>query len=104
MVKSTCPTGSATSLIAINIESFVPIETFKKITGSIMREIRSTAKVPGQDRIFLAGEKEFDMMETRRKDGIPINKSLQGIMIELRKDLHLGDYDFPFFYHARAAL
>jgi L-2-hydroxycarboxylate dehydrogenase (NAD+) len=90
--------------IAINIESFVPIEIFKKITGSIMREIRSSAKVPGHDRIFLAGEKEFDMMERRKKEGIPINKSLQEIMVELRKDLHLGKYAFPFFSDARVAL
>jgi len=90
--------------IAINIESFVPLEIFKKITGSIMREIRSSAKVPGHDRIFLAGEKEFDMMERRKKEGIPINKSLQEIMIELRKDLHLGKYAFPFFSDARVAL
>jgi L-2-hydroxycarboxylate dehydrogenase (NAD+) len=90
--------------IAINIESFVPIEIFKKITGSIMREIRSSAKIPGHDRIFLAGEKEFDMMERQKKEGIPINKSLQEIMVELRKDLHLGKYAFPFFSDARVAL
>jgi L-2-hydroxycarboxylate dehydrogenase (NAD+) len=90
--------------IAINIESFVPLEIFRKITGSIMREIRSSAKVPGHDRIFLAGEKEFEMMERRKKDGIPINKSLQEIMVELRKDLHLGKYAFPFFSDARVAL
>jgi hypothetical protein len=47
---------------------------------------------------------DCDELKRFMKDGIPINKSLQGIMIELRKDLHLGDYDFPFFSHARAAL
>lgn len=47
---------------------------------------------------------DCDELKRFMKDGIPINKSLQEIMIELRKDLHLGDYDFPFFSHARAAL
>jgi LDH2 family malate/lactate/ureidoglycolate dehydrogenase len=89
---------------AVNIESFVPVEVFKSITGSIMREIRSSARVPGMSRIYLAGEKEFAMMEKRKREGIPINGSLRNIMIKLRDDLHLGKYDFPFFTDARAAL
>jgi len=83
--------------VAINIESFVPIAVFKKITGAIMREVRSSAKVPGYDRIFLAGEKEFEMIERCKKEGVPINKSLQDIMIKLRRDLKLGSFNFPFF-------
>lgn len=90
--------------VAVNIESFIPVELFRKITGSIMREIRSSAKVPGQDRIYLAGEKEFEMMERRKVEGVPINKSLQDIMIGIRKDLRLGKYDVPFFSDARVAL
>jgi len=82
---------------AINIASFVPVSVFKAITGSIMREIRSSAKVPGHDRIFVAGEKEFEMIERRRKEGIPVNRPLQKIMIELKKELGLKDYSFPFF-------
>ncbi len=82
--------------IAINIESFVPLAVFKAITGGIMREIRSSKKAPGQDRIYLAGEKEFDMIKKRTKEGIPINNSLQTIMKGLIKDLKLGTYNFPF--------
>ena len=90
--------------VAINIESFVPVKVFKMITGSIMREIRSSAKVPGQDRIFLAGEKEFEMIERRKKEGVPINKSQQDIMIGLKDELKLRSFDFPFFSHDRAPI
>ncbi len=82
---------------AVNIESFVPLKVFKSITGAIMREIRTSAKVPGQARIYLAGEKEFEMIEKRTKEGVPINEALRRIMIRLRKDLHLGEYRIPFF-------
>jgi len=81
---------------AINIEGFVPVEIFKKITGSIMREIRTSAKAPGKDKIFLAGEKEFIMIEKRKKEGIPINEPLQNIMKKLTEDLNMSGFDFPF--------
>jgi L-2-hydroxycarboxylate dehydrogenase (NAD+) len=83
--------------VAVNIESFVPIGIFRAITGSIMREIRSSTKAPGHDRIYLAGEKEFEMIERRRKEGVPVNKSMQDVMIELKKELKLGSFNFPFF-------
>jgi L-2-hydroxycarboxylate dehydrogenase (NAD+) len=81
---------------AINIESFLPVDVFKKITGSIMQEIRTSAKAPGSERIFLAGEKEFDIMTKRKKEGVPINASLQKIMKQLAEDLKLGGFNFPF--------
>ncbi len=89
---------------AINIASFVPIGVIKAITGSIMREIRSSAKAPGHDRIFMAGEKEFEMIERRKSEGVPINKSMQDIMIELARELKLGSFNFPFFPDDRASL
>lgn len=82
--------------IAINIESLVPIEVSKKITGSIMREIRSSAKVPGKDKIYLAGEKEFDMVKHRKANGVPINAALQKIMKDLKEGLGLHGFHFPF--------
>ena len=82
--------------VAINIESFVPLDVFKKTTGAILREIRSSTRAPSQDRIYIAGEKEFEMVETRKKQGIPINKPLQIIMKDLIKGLNLGEFNFPF--------
>ena len=90
--------------VAINIESFVPVAVFKKITGSIMREVRSSAKVPGQDRIYLAGEKEFEMIERCKKQGVPVNAPLRKIMIALKKELKLGDFDIPFLADERSSL
>ncbi|HQI81453.1 MAG TPA: Ldh family oxidoreductase [Deltaproteobacteria bacterium] len=89
---------------AVNIESFVPIGVFKAITGAIMREIRSSRKAPGHDRIFLAGEKEFEMIERRKAEGVPVNRALQDIMIELKRELKLGGFNFPFFAHDQGAL
>jgi LDH2 family malate/lactate/ureidoglycolate dehydrogenase len=94
--KKSVPHQLGHFFMAVNIESFVPVTVFKSITGAIMREIRSSAKVPGQGRIYLAGEKEFEMIERCKKEGVPVNKTLQDIMIALKKDLKLGSYEIPF--------
>lgn len=82
--------------IAINIESFVPLADFKKTTGNIMREIRKAKKAPGVDRIYLAGEKEFEMIERRKKEGIPINTALQEIIKKLMDEFGLSGFAFGF--------
>jgi len=90
------PYGLGHFFIAINVESFVPLPLFKHTTGAIMREIRQSRKAPGHDRIYLAGEKEFDMVKRRKAEGIPIDEPLQKIMKDLIAELKLGNYDFPF--------
>ena len=78
--------------LAINIESFLPLEVFKKTAGNIMRGLRSSKKEPGAKRIYTAGEKEYDAMIRRGKKGIPLNKSLQEDIKIMREELNLDKY------------
>jgi len=82
--------------LAINIESFIRIDRFRKIAGDIVRNLRSSRKAPGQNRIYTAGEKEFEAGKVRLKDGIPINRNLQKNLLTMRDELGLTQYDFPF--------
>ncbi len=82
--------------LAINVQNFIPIERFKEISGNIMRDLRNSKKVPGKDRIYTAGEKEYDNEIQRRKSGIPINKSLQNDIKTMQQELGLKKYKFPF--------
>jgi len=61
---------------AISIESFVEIDVFKENIGNLLRELRSVSKLPGQSRIFTAGEKEHENQLIIQKEGIPINPNL----------------------------
>ena len=82
--------------LVINIQNFIPVDRFKEIAGNIMRELRGSKKVPGKDKIYTAGEKEFYIEAERRKTGIPINKSLQKDIKIMQKELQLHNYDFSF--------
>lgn len=82
--------------IAINISSFNDLDEFKKITGDILREIRSSKKMPGQPRIYTAGEKEYIISQERKNKGVPLNLELQAEINVLKNELNLKQYKFPF--------
>jgi L-2-hydroxycarboxylate dehydrogenase (NAD+) len=80
--------------LAINVNHFIPIKRFKEVTGNIMRELRSSKKVPGETHIYTAGEKEYHKQLERKRDGIPINKSIQADLKIMKEELNLEKYKF----------
>ena len=82
--------------IAINPEFFMGLDTFKKTAGDILRGLRASQKAPGYDRIFTAGEKEWDAWKARKDKGVPITEAVQKEFIEIRDELGLDKYKFPF--------
>jgi L-2-hydroxycarboxylate dehydrogenase (NAD+) len=62
--------------IVIDISAFTDPVDFKKTTGDILRELRASRKMPGQSRIYTAGEKEYDTWIERKDKGVPFNKEL----------------------------
>jgi L-2-hydroxycarboxylate dehydrogenase (NAD+) len=62
--------------IVIDINAFTDPEDFKRTTGDILRELRASAKMPGQSRIYTAGEKEHYTWMERKDKGVPFNDEL----------------------------
>ena len=82
--------------IAINVSAFIELELFKKISGDILRSLRSSKKAPEEERIYTAGEKEYLTWLERKDKGAPINKNLQKQIISMRDELGLIEYNFLF--------
>ena len=82
--------------MAVDIAAFTELEAFKKSTGEILRQLRTSKKAPGQERIYTAGEKEHLAWLERQDKGVPVGKRLQAEMIALRDELNLPGYRFPF--------
>ena len=81
--------------IVIDPEAFCGLETFKKIAGEILRELRASEKAPGQTRIYTAGEKEHDVWLERKDKGVPVGEAVQKEFIAIRDKKNLP-YKFPF--------
>jgi len=82
--------------LAIDIEHFIPPELSKQITGGIMRGLQGSHKALGQERIYVAGEKEHEMEQTVRERGIPVNQSLRRELQTMRDELGIGGYEAYF--------
>ena len=82
--------------LAINLESFIGVNSFKKTAGNIMRDLRNSRKIAGEERIYTAGEKEYIAENKRKKTGIPLNKSLQNDIKTMQTELGINRYKFPF--------
>jgi len=78
--------------IVIDINAFTEPEDFKKTTGNILRELRASKKMPGQERIYTAGEKEYDTWMERKDKGVPFNDELLAEFIGICNTYDMKEY------------
>jgi LDH2 family malate/lactate/ureidoglycolate dehydrogenase len=82
--------------LAIDIEHFVPMEVSIRITGGIMRALQASRKAPGQERIYVAGEKEYESRVIVQKQGVPVNENLRQELETMRDELGISGYQHDF--------
>jgi L-2-hydroxycarboxylate dehydrogenase (NAD+) len=82
--------------LAIDIEHFIPLEVSRRITGQIMRALQDARKAPGQERIYVAGEKEYEREEQVRQQGVPVNPNLRRELQIMRDELNISGYEAYF--------
>lgn len=83
--------------IAIDITAFTDLDSFKKISGDILRELRASKKSPDAERIYTAGEKEYLAFLERSENGIPMNSAVRKSLEDARDQLKV---DFKFVWEA----
>ena len=79
----------------IDPDAFMGRETFCRTAGEICRNLRSSKKAPGHDRIYTAGEKEYLTWLERKEKGVPVGETVQKEMLAIRDELQLP-YHFSF--------
>jgi L-2-hydroxycarboxylate dehydrogenase (NAD+) len=61
---------------AIRIDTFRPVDEFKRDMDRLIRELKATPPIKGQERVYVAGEIEFETTEERAERGIPLLPSV----------------------------
>lgn len=82
--------------MAIDIEHFIPLDEYRRITGDIMRELRSSPTVPGQSRIYTAGEKEYYNAQRAYEFGVELTPGVQKALLSLCEEFNLKRTDLGF--------
>ncbi|HPH94640.1 MAG TPA: Ldh family oxidoreductase [Anaerolineaceae bacterium] len=57
---------------ALRVDAFRDLDEFKRDMDSLLQEMKQAPKAEGQPRIFIAGEKEFELAEYNHREGIPL--------------------------------
>ena len=78
--------------IVIDISAFTDPDDFKLTTGKILRELRASRKMPGETRIYTAGEKEHEIWLKRKDRGVPFNSELLTEFRGLCNDYNLKEH------------
>lgn len=72
---------------ALRVDGFRPLDEFKATMDDIIRRLKRSPKAEGEERIYIHGEKEFEMEDERRLGGVVLHPKvvtdLQGIADEL---------------------
>lgn len=76
--------------VAIDPAHFMGAQTAKETASRIVRALRASAKAPGQDRIYVAGDKEYDIYLERKEKGVPIPPALEAEMKAVMKAYDLA--------------
>ncbi|MEA3342297.1 MAG: Ldh family oxidoreductase [Chloroflexota bacterium] len=79
--------------LAIDIEHFIPLAVSRFITGQIMRALQDARQAPGAERIYVAGEKEYENEERIREQGVPVNANLRRELQFVRDELNISGYE-----------
>ena len=61
---------------AIRVDTFRPVDEFKKDMDRLIRELKSTPPMAGQEHVYVAGQIEFETAEERAERGIPLLPSV----------------------------
>ena len=57
---------------AVKVDAFRPLVDFEAQMDHLIQMLKESPKAVGQERIYIAGEKEFEMAERYEKDGVPV--------------------------------
>jgi len=55
---------------ALRVDGFRPVEEFKATMDDIIGRLKGTSKAVGQDRIYIHGEKEYEIADDRQANGV----------------------------------
>ncbi len=57
---------------AVRIDAFRPVDEFKRDMDALLDQLKNAPRAVDQDRIYIAGEKEYELADRNLKEGVPL--------------------------------
>lgn len=84
------PTNTGQAIVAIAIEAFGEVESFKRKVDGVARTMRNSQRLPNVDRIWLPGEQSHARRLAYARDGIPIAPGVLRNLDQLAEQLGIA--------------
>ncbi len=81
----TKPMGVGNFMVAIKVESFMPVDEFKEKVDGYIKMIKGSKRAKGVDEILLPGERSYRTMCKRLKEGVPLGEGALRALEEAKK-------------------
>jgi L-2-hydroxycarboxylate dehydrogenase (NAD+) len=83
-------TNTGHSIIAINIEAFMPLAEFRKQVDVLVCDLRASKLMPGVDHIRMPGEGSHKARVDNEKMGVPVPTALLQALNTLASELGIA--------------
>lgn len=85
----TVPTGHGAAFLAIDVAAMMPRDEFRRRADGLCREMRSSPKAAGTDRIYVPGEMEWERRRKALVHGIDLPRDVLDSLADLARDLEI---------------
>ncbi len=72
---------------ALAVDAFRPLAEFKQTMDALIQILKDAPKAAGHERIYIHGEKEFELEEERRRNGIPLHPEVVAALQKIAQEL-----------------
>jgi L-2-hydroxycarboxylate dehydrogenase (NAD+) len=83
----TTPTNTGQAILVIDLKAFGEPEDFKHAVDRLVRDIRSSERLPGVERIWLPGEQSYAKRVDFERHGVPVADGVLRTLADLAKRL-----------------
>jgi LDH2 family malate/lactate/ureidoglycolate dehydrogenase len=84
------PSGIGHFFGAMRVDAFRAKEEFKRDMDDLIQRLRNSPKALGAERIYVHGEKEFELAERFAKDGVPLNAKVAEDLRKIAEQLGMS--------------
>jgi L-2-hydroxycarboxylate dehydrogenase (NAD+) len=85
------PSGIGHFFGAMSIDAFRPKDEFKRDMDDLISRLKNAPKAKGATRIYIHGEKEFEMAEQYAKIGVPLNAKVVEELRNIARQLKMPE-------------
>jgi LDH2 family malate/lactate/ureidoglycolate dehydrogenase len=88
-VDSKTPSNTGQSIVAVNIEAFADVPSFKESVDEVWDVMKSSPTLPGVGEVRLPGEHSEQIYRERMANGVPLGDAQRKVLDELASRLNI---------------